>query len=125
MEKVKDEDKVAKLRILNTPMNGCEFPLYEDSNLFVTKNYSLDEDGYHQTELILPEEVVFLPSVGIDFNFEVVVSEQDTDHEFTIFIRELREEKCNEYQVELNVPFSVDGLKLVVAKKKRHGLNRH
>ncbi|EMS0176380.1 PrgH/EprH family type III secretion apparatus protein [Escherichia coli] len=112
MEKV--IDNIAKLRILNTAMNGCEFPLYEGRNLFVTKKDSSDEND-NQPDLILPEDTVFLPSVNVDFNFEVIVNEQDS--ESTVLIRELREDKCNEYQIEFNTPFNVGQLKLILAKK--------
>lgn len=95
-------------------MNGCEFPLYEGRNLFVTKKDSSDEND-NQPDLILPEDTVFLPSVNVDFNFEVIVNEQDS--ESTVLIRELREDKCNEYQIEFNTPFNVGQLKLILAKK--------
>lgn len=93
-------------------MNGCEFPLYEGRNLFVTRNEPSDEKD-NQPDLILPEDTVFLPSVNVDFNFEVIVNEQDS--ESTVLIRELREDKCNEYQIEFNTPFNVGQLKLILA----------
>ncbi len=113
MEKVKDN--IAKLRILNTAMNGCEFPLYEGRNLFVTENAPSDQFNDSQPDLILPEDTVFLPSVNVGFNFEVIVNEQNS--ELTILIRELREDKCDEYQIEFNTPFNVGQLKLISALK--------
>ncbi len=95
-------------------MNGCEFPLYEGRNLFVTKN-DLSDENDNQPVLILPEDTVFLPSVNVDFNFEVIVNEQNS--ESAVLIRELREDKCNEYQIEFNTPFNVGQLKLILASK--------
>lgn len=63
------------LRILNGPLQGCEFPLAAPRTLFIVA--PLDLLGTQAQAVSVPEDAIFVPLEQGDCNFEVVLSEHE------------------------------------------------
>lgn len=65
------------LRILNGPLQGCEFPLGEGTTLFVVGTVDLLGDGAHSASV--PGQAFFVPLEDDGCNFEVLADQATAD----------------------------------------------
>lgn len=77
------------VRLLNGLLRGCEFTLFEGNTLFlVTEENAVNEQ--HKGS-VLPDNTIYIPAEQAESNFEIVVSDDETE---CVFLREMREESA-------------------------------
>lgn len=99
------------IRLLNSSLNGCEFPLPQGRTLFIVG----EVDTFISSEQIpvLPVDSLFIPLEQGGVNFELVVDENLADDK-KITLHELTPESIGPRSVVVNSPIQVGELLIVI-----------
>lgn len=84
------------LRILNGPLQGCEFPLGEPRTLFIVA--PLDLLGRDAHSISVPEDAIFIPLDTGGCNFEVLLSDGEAREVMVRLLNEQAETRPCEFQ---------------------------
>lgn len=84
------------LRILNGPLQGCEFPLVEPRTLFIVA--PLDLLGREAHSVSVPEDAIFIPLDADGCNFEVLLADGGQDGVTVRLLNEYGETRHCEFQ---------------------------
>lgn len=101
------------IRLLNSPLKGCEFPLALGRTLFIVKN---------ESELInfdlapeLPLDTIYIPLAEGGVNFEIIVNKDAGVDEEKILLSELNESDSSiDHTIYFNKPMNIGELSIAI-----------
>lgn len=101
------------IRLLNSPLRGCEFPLPQGKTLFIVKNE--EELVNFEVAPALPLDTIYIPLAEGGINFEIRVNQEAAVDEETILLSELNEAGSSiDRTIYFNTPMNIGELSIAI-----------